>query len=76
MFSLAEAAFRYDSTDLFNYVAPQSGASLKKIVDGYLRMAFPLEGKGPDSGGRIRLATFGDGSTGCFMNGRLEDSQD
>ena len=52
---------------------PKSGASLKKIVDGYLRMAFPLERKGPN-GGKIRLATFGDGSTGCLINGRLHDT--
>jgi hypothetical protein len=74
MFSLAEAALRYDGTDLFHYVSPKSGASLKKIVDGYLRMAFPLEESGPQSSGRVRLATFGDGSTGCFVNGRLEDT--
>ena len=45
MFALAEAALRYDGTDLYKYVSPKSGASLKKIVDGYLRMAFPLERK-------------------------------
>jgi hypothetical protein len=70
---LAEAALRYDGTDLYRFVAPKSGASLKKIVDGYLRMAFPLENKGTNAG-RIRLATFGDGSTGCFINGRLDDT--
>ena len=74
MFSLAEAALHYDGTDLYNYVAPKSGASLKKIVDGYLRMAFPLERTGPDDEGRIRLATFGDGSTGCLISGRLDDT--
>jgi len=73
MFSLAEAALRHDGTDLFNYVSPKSGASLKKIVDGYLRMAFPLERKDP-KGGKIRLATFGDGSTGCLIDGRLHDT--
>jgi hypothetical protein len=73
MFSLAEAALRHDGTDLYKYVSPKSGASLRKIVDGYLRMAFPLERKGPE-GGKIRLATFGDGSTGCLMNGRLHDT--
>ncbi len=73
MFSLAEAALRYDGTDLYKYVSPKSGASLKKIVDGYLRMAFPLERTAPD-GGKIRLATFGDGSTGCLINGRLDDT--
>src|SRR6185369_5429639 len=73
MFALAEAALRYDGTDLYEYVSPKSGASLKKIVDGYLRMAFPLERKG-ENGGKIRLATFGDGSTGCLMDGRLHDT--
>jgi hypothetical protein len=73
MFSLAEAALRYDGTNLYDYVAPKSGASLKKIVDGYLRMAHPLEGTGA-KGGSLRLATFGDGSTGCAINGRLEDT--
>ena len=74
MFALAEAALRFDGTNLYEYVSPKSGASLKKIVDGYLRMAFPLERSGPQGGGRVRLATFGDGSTGCFVNGRLEDT--
>jgi hypothetical protein len=73
MFSLAEAALRYDGTDLFQYVSPKTGASLKKIVDGYLHMAFPLEKSGPQ-GGQVRLATFGDGSTGCSVNGRLQDT--
>jgi hypothetical protein len=73
MFALAEAALRYDGTDLYKYVSPKSGASLKKIVDGYLRMAFPLERSGSE-GGKIRLATFGDGSTGCLINGRLDDT--
>jgi hypothetical protein len=69
MFALAEAALRYDGTDLYKYVSPKSGASLKKIVDGYLRTAFPLEGSG-----KVRLATFGDGSTGCTISGRLDDT--
>jgi hypothetical protein len=69
MFALAEAALRYDGTNLYEYVSPKSGASLKKIVDGYLRMAFPLE-----KNGAIRLATFGDGSTGCSISGQLEDT--
>src|SRR2546422_815622 len=73
MFALAEAALRHDGTDLYKYVSPKTGASLKKIVDGYLRMAFPLERSGPE-GGKIRLATFGDGSTGCLIDGRLDDT--
>ena len=31
MFSLAEAALRYDGTDLYKFVSPKSGASLKKM---------------------------------------------
>lgn len=73
MFALAEAALRYDGTDLYQFVSPKSGASLKKLVDGYLQMAFPLERTGP-GGGRIRLATFGDGSTGCLINGKMHDT--
>lgn len=73
MFSLAEAALHYDGTNLYEYVSPKSGGSLKKIVDGYLRMALPLERTGSKSGS-IRLATFGDGSTGCSINGRLDDT--
>jgi hypothetical protein len=75
MFALAEAGLRYDGTDLYGYVSPKTGASLKKIVDGYLRMAFPLERSGPaKEGGKLRLATFGDGSTSCLINGRLDDT--
>src|SRR5438132_1882965 len=73
MFALAEAALRHDGTDLYRYVSAKSGASLKKIVDGYLRMAFPL-GRNGSERGKIRLATFGDGSTGCLINGRLDDT--
>lgn len=73
MFALAEAALRHDGTNLYEYVSPKSGASLKKIVDGYLSMAFPLEQEG-GSGGKIRLATFGDGSTGGLISGRLDDT--
>ncbi|HVR87210.1 MAG TPA: right-handed parallel beta-helix repeat-containing protein [Planctomycetota bacterium] len=69
MFALAEAALRYDGTDLYRYVSPKSGASLKKLVDGYLAMAFSME-----KGGLIRLATFGDGSTSCALSGQLEDT--
>jgi hypothetical protein len=73
MFALAEAALRYDGTDLYRYESPRSGATLKKLVDGYLHMAFPLEQTGA-GGGKLRLATFGDGSTGCFISGRLHDT--
>lgn len=75
MFALAEAGLRYDGTDLYKYVSPRSGASLKNIVDGYLRMAFPLERAGPNAGGgKLRLATFGDGSTGSYIDGKLFDT--
>jgi hypothetical protein len=73
MFALAEAALRYDGTDLYRYESPKTGASLKKLVDGYLRMTFPLE-RSDSGGGKLRLATFGDGSTGCFISGRLHDT--
>jgi hypothetical protein len=73
MFALAEAALRYDGTDLYRYESPKSGASIKKLVDGYLRMAFPLERNG-SGGGKLRLASFGDGSTGCLTSGRLHDT--
>src|SRR5262249_8775075 len=73
MFALAEAALRYDGTNLYEYASPASGASLKKIVDGSVRMAFPWERSGPE-GRKIRLATFGDGSTGCLIDGRLDDT--
>jgi hypothetical protein len=35
MFALAEAALRHDGTDRYGYASAKSGASLKKIVDGY-----------------------------------------
>jgi hypothetical protein len=73
MFALAEAALRYDGTDLYRYESSKSGASMKKLVDGYLRMTFPLERNG-SGGGKLRLATFGDGSTGCLISGRLRDT--
>jgi hypothetical protein len=73
MFALAEAALRYDGTDLYRFESPKSGASIKKLVDGYLRMTFPLE-RNSSGGGKLRLATFGDGSTGCLISGRLRDT--
>jgi hypothetical protein len=73
MFALAEAALRYDGTNLYKYESAKSGASMKKLVDGYLWMAFPLERNG-SGGGKLRLATFGDGSTGCLISGRLRDT--
>jgi hypothetical protein len=73
MLALAEAARHYDGSDLYHYVSPKSGASIKNILDGYLHMAFPLEQTGV-GGGSIRAATFGDGSTGYTPSGALGDT--
>ncbi len=73
MLALAEAARHYDGTDLYGYVSKKSGASIKSILDGYLRMAYPLEKTGI-GGGSIRLATFGDGSTSYLPSGILADT--
>ena len=62
MLALAEAARHYDGTDLYNWVSKKSGASIKSVIDGYLLMGYPLERTGIGQG-RIRMATFGDGST-------------
>jgi hypothetical protein len=62
MLALAEAARHYDGTDLYRYVSKKSGASIKSLIDGYLRIGFPLERTGI-GGGSLRMATFGDGST-------------
>ncbi|HUW30939.1 MAG TPA: heparinase II/III family protein [Planctomycetota bacterium] len=73
MIALAEAARRCDGTDLYAYVSPKSGASIKNIVDGYILMAFPLERTGIN-GGSVRMATFGDGSTCYGQTGELGDT--
>ncbi len=62
MLALAEAARHYDGTDLYNWVSKKSGASIKSVINGYLLMGYPLERTGIGQG-RIRMATFGDGST-------------
>jgi len=62
MLALAEAALHYDGTDLYHYVSKQSGGSIKSLIDGYLRMAYPLERTGVGAGS-LRAVTFGDGST-------------
>ncbi len=73
MLALAEAARHYDGTDLYGYVSKKSGASIKGLIDGYLRLAFPRENTGVE-GGSVRLATFGDGSTSYTPQGGLADT--
>jgi hypothetical protein len=72
MLALAEAALHYDGTDLYRYVSPKSGGSLKNLLDGYLRMGFPLERTGI-RGGALRIATFGDGSISYGPTGTMRD---
>lgn len=70
MLALAEAALHYDGTDLYGYVSKTSGGSIKGLIDGYLRMAYPLERTGVGNGS-IRMATYGDGSTSFSPDGTL-----
>jgi len=70
MLALAEAALHYDGTDLYNYASRKSGASIKSIIDGYLRLGYPLEQTGIGKGS-IRMATYGDGSTSYTPSGAL-----
>ncbi len=70
MLALAEAALHYDGTDLYNYVSEKSGASIKSVIDGYLRLGYPLERTGVGEGS-IRMATYGDGSTSYSPSGAL-----
>jgi hypothetical protein len=73
MLSLAEAAQHYDGADLYHYVSKKSGGSIKGMIDGYLRLAYPTERTGVGMGS-IRMATFGDGSTGYYPDGTLFDT--
>lgn len=73
MLALAEAALHYDGTDLYHHVSKKSGASIKTLLDGYLRLAYPREKTGIE-GGSVRLATFGDGSTSYSARGELNDT--
>ncbi|HUU70414.1 MAG TPA: heparinase II/III family protein [Planctomycetota bacterium] len=73
MIALAEAARHHDGTDLCAYVSKASGGSIKNMIDGYLLMAYPLEKTGVN-GGSLRLATFGDGSTGFTGLGEVLDT--
>jgi hypothetical protein len=73
MLALAEAARHYDGTDLYHHVSKKSGASIKDMIDGYLRLAYPLEKTGV-GGGSLRMATFGDGSTSYGPQGDQHDT--
>ena len=73
MLALAEASLHAGGPDLYHYVSKKSGASLKRIVDGYLLTAYPLEKTGAGMGS-VRVATFGDGSTNYSPSGALGDT--
>ena len=73
MLALAEAALHYNGTDLYHYVSKKSGASLKNVVDGYVRLGYPLEQTGIGKGS-VRMATFADGSTSYTPRGELYDT--
>jgi hypothetical protein len=73
MLAMAEAALHYDGTDLYHYVSARSGASIKGLIDGYLRLAYPPERTGIGRGS-VRMATFGDGSTSYSPSGELHDT--
>jgi hypothetical protein len=61
MMQLAILHQLYYGKDLFAYQSP-NGGSIKKLVDGYIALGYPLErtGVGP---GSFQVATYGDGST-------------
>jgi hypothetical protein len=73
MLALAEAALHYDGTDLYHHVAPKSGGSIKGLLDGYLRLLYPLERTGI-AGGSLRMITFGDASTAISPRGEMLDT--
>jgi hypothetical protein len=73
MLALAEAARHFDGTDLYHHVSPKSGAGIKSLIDGYLRLAYPLERTGLGLGS-LRMATFGDSSTRYTPKGELVDT--
>lgn len=52
----------YDGKDWFNHKSP-NGGSPKGLMDYYIDTAYPIERTGYGSG-QIRVATYGDGSTG------------
>jgi hypothetical protein len=71
--AVAEAAQHYDGTDLYHHVSKKSGGSIKGMLDGYLRIAYPLEHTGIHNGS-LRLITYGDGSTGYTPTGQQTDT--
>lgn len=73
MLALAEAARHYDGADLYHHVSPVTGASIKSLLDGYIRMGYPLERTGIGHGS-VRMATYGDGSTCCSVHGVQGDT--
>ena len=73
MLALAEAARHYDGTDLYHYVSKKSGGSIKSLLDGYIRMGYPLERTGVGAGA-VRMATYGDGSTSYSPSGTLMET--
>jgi len=73
MLALAEAARHYDGTDLYGYVSKKTGGSIKSLLDGYIRMGYPVERTGIGAGA-IRMATYGDGSTSYSPSGMLNET--
>lgn len=73
MLSLAEAALHYDGTDLYHYTSKKTGASIKGLIDGYLRLAYPLEKTGIGLGS-LRMASYGDASTSFTPSGQIVDT--
>ena len=73
MLALAEAARHHGDPDLYAHVSPRSGASIRTIVDGYIRLGYPLEKTGVGAGA-IRMATYGDGSTSYTPGGALRET--
>ncbi len=61
MMQMAILCKTYYGKDIFSYETPK-GASIKKLLDGYIALAYPIErtGVGP---GSFHVATYGDGST-------------
>lgn len=61
MLQLAIIYKLYYGKDLFSYEA-SNGGSIKKLVDGYIALTYPLEKTGVGHGS-FHVATYGDGST-------------
>jgi hypothetical protein len=64
--TLAEAA-NNNGVDIFAWKA-KDGHSLKDFIDGYFRIAFPIENMGVNRG-TIRVAAFGNGGSGGPFGG-------